>query len=169
MAVLRNKKGFTRKRDWVQSNNYTDEKESDDYLNSTPSPYITSNEYNSNSPNSTSSRQDEIDGFLGNETSFVESSKDILTQSNTYPGCVFLERGKTISADLSGNGNEDTFSYTADIIVNGKQTVVITINGRDTSISLRELNNISVFNGICAADINLNDAYRNIIIFQCTV
>lgn len=83
-----------------------------------------------------------------------------------YPGYVDLERDKEISVDLSGNGISDTFYYTADIVEDGAKSITLTINGKKTDFDLSDSPLYVTYIGVCAADINLNDDYRNILIFK---
>ena len=95
-----------------------------------------------------------------------DTYSSVSTQSNAYPGCIDLVRDETVSVDLSGNGTVDTISFSAHIIQDGAKTVYITINGTETSFDLNYMNLTDSLVGVCAADINLSDNYRNILL--CT-
>lgn len=120
-------------------------------------------------PNETEKK--DLDSSVVNAAEIISSSTEEGATVATYPGYVDLERDKTVSVDLSGNGTYDTLYYTADIKADGAKKLTLIVNDHETVFDLNNYDLMETFLGVAAADINLADEYRNILLYQssCTI
>ena len=125
-----------------------------------------SDQISDNNPGTETSDSNSVTQTSGSSLEAASSSGNTDDRKKTYPGYVDLERNKETSVDLSGNGTSDTFYYTADIIDDGAKSITLTVNGKETDFDLSDSPLYITYLGVCAADINLNDDYRNILIFK---